>query len=148
MLRTDLKESTEKNQRYRDNIKILEDFKVEMTKEFHARDNRTLELVKRKGEIEKKVAGHVKEISKLNFDLENIKTEITQKNSKHTEVQNKLNDLREAFENGRNEEENYFSSVQKDNESSTVAKRLSKLRDLIRHNRNTMEELLSELSAV
>ena len=148
MLRTDLKDRIEKNQRYRENIRTLEDTKVKMTNELHARDNRTLELVKRKGDIENKVAGYVKENSKLKFDLENIKTEIARKNSKRNEDQNKLNDLREALENSRNEEENYFSSVQKDNEGSTVAKKLSKLKDLMRYNRNTMEEMLSGLSYV
>ena len=146
MLKTNLKDRIEKNQKYRENIKTLEDNQVEMIKELHARDNRTLELVKRKGEIENKVAGYVKENSKLKFDLENIKTEIAKNNSKRNEDQNKLNDLREAFENIRTEEENYFSSVQKDNEGSTVAKRLSKLKDLMRHNRNKMEGMLSGLS--
>ena len=146
MLKTNLKDRIEKNQKYRENIKTLEDNQVEMMKELHARDNRTLELVKRKGEIENKVAGYVKENSKLKFDLENIKTEIAKNNSKRNEDQNKLNDLREAFENIITEEENYFSSVQKDNEGSTVAKRLSKLKDLMRHNRNKMEGMLSGLS--
>ena len=65
---------------------------------------------------------------------------------KQTEVQNKTNDLRELFENGRNEEEKYFTLLQKDNKSSTVAKILFKLRDLCKYNGNKIKELLSYLS--
>ena len=125
---------------------MLEERKDEMTKEIHMRDERTLELVKRKGEIENKVAGYEKENSKLKFDMESIKQEIVKRNSKQTEFQNRLNDLKEIFENGRNEEEKYFSFLQKDVQSSELGKSLPKLRDLLRYNRNELETLLYEFS--
>jgi hypothetical protein len=145
-IRSDLRNRIEKNQKYRENIKMLEERKDEMTKEIHMRDERTLELVKRKGEIENKVAGYEKENSKLKFDMESIKQEIVKRNSKQTELQNRLNDLKELFENGRNDEEKYFSFLQKDVQSSELGKSLPKLRDLLRYNRNEIETLLYEFS--
>ena len=145
-IRSELKDRNEKNQEYLETIKQLEETKNEMKREIKMRDERTLELMKIKGELENKVSGIEKEKSKLKFDMEKVKKEIEQKNAKQIELLNGLIQLKDLFEKGRIEEDKYLNYIPKDVKSSELSKRLPQLRDQLRYNRNEVEDLLVGLS--
>ena len=138
-----LKEITEKNQKYREDIRTLEESKAGIMQEIHARDERAKELVTRKGKIENKVAGYEKQIEILRFEKETIKHNITQKQLKESKLEKKLYELKEYVETSTDEEETQITYLEKKNNQD---KNVIRLRDILRYNRNKVKELLNQLT--
>ena len=137
-----LKESNDKNQKYRDNIRTLEESKAWMMQEINARDKRTKELVTRKGKIKNKIAGYEKEIEKLMFEKETIKHDIEQKQLKEKEFQKKLGELKDYLEISTDEQEAQVKNLEKNNNQDI---NIIHMRDILRYNMNKVKELLSQL---
>ena len=137
-----LKESNDKNQKYRDNIRTLEESKAWMMQEIHARDERTKKLVTRKGKIENQIAGYEKEIEKLRFEKETMKHDIEQKQLKEKEFQKKLGELKEYLEISTDEQETQVRNLEKNKNQDY---NIIHMRDILRYNMNKVKELLSQL---
>ena len=110
---------------------------IQMTNEISKRDEQILEVMRKKGELEK-------ENNNTEYKMEETKKEIDLKDAKLGQLHLRFNRLKLLLKSDRTEEEKYFKEVN----NSELCKRLTQLRNLFKYNRNEEETYIEFVNEV